>query len=145
MNDFVRMELSVALADSIRILPILIDGARMPAPADLPEDVRRLSTLSAATLSTGKDFHHHAGEIIDAVRRLSVEGGERRFWPDAAAATSGPRAAAEGFTVSFFSRDIQYQCRSCGFTHWIDKLEWARDGERPPEQCPQCGGQGYRE
>ena len=50
VDDFVRMELSVALADSIRILPILIDAARMPAPADLPEDVRRLSTMNAATL-----------------------------------------------------------------------------------------------
>jgi hypothetical protein len=39
-DDFVRRELAVALArPGARVLPVLVDGARMPRSAELPEDI----------------------------------------------------------------------------------------------------------
>ncbi|HEX8071631.1 MAG TPA: toll/interleukin-1 receptor domain-containing protein [Pyrinomonadaceae bacterium] len=36
-NDFVRLEIATALARNIRVIPILVQGAQMPRPEDLPE------------------------------------------------------------------------------------------------------------
>src|ERR1700683_2086180 len=39
-GDYVRQEVRAALAKGILVLPVLVDGALMPAPNLLPEDVR---------------------------------------------------------------------------------------------------------
>ncbi|MCA8901188.1 MAG: toll/interleukin-1 receptor domain-containing protein [Hyphomonas sp.] len=41
-GDFVRLEVSNALKQGIRIIPVLVDGAPMPRAEDLPEDVAQL-------------------------------------------------------------------------------------------------------
>jgi TIR domain len=42
-NDFVRLEIASALARDIDVIPVLVHGARMPAPADLPENLQDLA------------------------------------------------------------------------------------------------------
>ena len=42
-NDYVRIEISTALQRDIRVIPILLDGARMPRANQLPEDLRDLA------------------------------------------------------------------------------------------------------
>jgi ankyrin repeat protein len=49
-NDFVRQEIAVGLRAKVRLIPILIDGAVMPAPETLPEDLRALVRRKAAEL-----------------------------------------------------------------------------------------------
>jgi hypothetical protein len=41
-TDYVRAEVRTALARPVLVLPILVDGAKMPDPAVLPEDVRAI-------------------------------------------------------------------------------------------------------
>jgi hypothetical protein len=51
-NDFVRLEIAEALArDGIQVIPVLVEGAKMPDPDDLPEDIRPLSRRNAIELS----------------------------------------------------------------------------------------------
>jgi formylglycine-generating enzyme required for sulfatase activity len=50
-SDFVRLEIATALARGVRVIPVLLQGAQMPRPQDLPEDLRRLSNLHALELS----------------------------------------------------------------------------------------------
>lgn len=50
-NDFVRREVAAALAASVRVIPILVGGARMPSPRDLPAELAPLATLNALDLS----------------------------------------------------------------------------------------------
>ncbi len=40
VDDYVRLEVAKALERKIRVIPILIQGASMPAPKELPEDLR---------------------------------------------------------------------------------------------------------
>jgi hypothetical protein len=50
-DDFVRLELEAALTRQVRVIPILIDGARMPHAGDLPDSLAKLvrrQTLSSA-------------------------------------------------------------------------------------------------
>jgi hypothetical protein len=41
-NDFVRIEIEAALERKIRVIPVLVDGAPMPMPDDLPDCLTKL-------------------------------------------------------------------------------------------------------
>ena len=49
-HDWNRVELEQALEGSGRVIPLLVDGARMPAEADLPETLRPLARSNALKL-----------------------------------------------------------------------------------------------
>jgi hypothetical protein len=50
-NDFVRRELATALIRGARVIPVLVDGAQMPPPEQLPDELRGLTQRQAAELS----------------------------------------------------------------------------------------------
>ena len=51
-DDFVRLEVAAALRrPGLRVIPVLIQGARMPGPAALPDDLKDLSRRNATELS----------------------------------------------------------------------------------------------
>jgi hypothetical protein len=45
-DDFVRVEVGIALARDIPVVPILLDGAKIPKAAQLPDDLKELSFRS---------------------------------------------------------------------------------------------------
>lgn len=49
--DWVRAEIEIALVQRKIVVPVLVGGVDMPAPASLPETLQPLSRLQAATLS----------------------------------------------------------------------------------------------
>jgi tetratricopeptide (TPR) repeat protein len=50
-NDFVRLELEAALTRNVRVIPILVAGARMPRPDQLPPSLAKLVRRQALELS----------------------------------------------------------------------------------------------
>lgn len=51
-DDFVRLEIDSALAnDGVVVIPLLVEGARMPASSELPTSIRRLARINAMELS----------------------------------------------------------------------------------------------
>jgi hypothetical protein len=56
-GDFVRLEIAKALERGVRVIPVLVAGARMPRADDLPDDLRPLSDHQAMDL---RDAHFHA-------------------------------------------------------------------------------------
>jgi TIR domain-containing protein len=46
-NDFVRIEICAALSRTIPVIPVLLDGARMPDEEQLPEEMRMLARRQA--------------------------------------------------------------------------------------------------
>ncbi len=46
-HDFVRLEIATALRRGIRVIPALVDDARMPSEADLPDDLKELQRRNA--------------------------------------------------------------------------------------------------
>jgi hypothetical protein len=50
-DDFVRLEIEAALTRQVRVIPILIDGARMPHAEDLPDSLAKLVRRQALELS----------------------------------------------------------------------------------------------
>jgi hypothetical protein len=75
-SDHVRAELRAALARSILVLPVVVAGARMPRPKQLPEDVRAITTKNALPLRH-ESFDDDAENIVATV--LGVTAKERRW------------------------------------------------------------------
>jgi hypothetical protein len=53
-QDFVRLEIETALQRNIQIIPVLVKGARMPAPSDLPESISELAFRQAIELTDSR-------------------------------------------------------------------------------------------
>jgi serine/threonine protein kinase len=63
-NDFVRIEIEVALKRQIPLIPVLVGQARMPAASELPTSIRELAFRQATELRSGRNYHHHLSELI---------------------------------------------------------------------------------
>ena len=51
-DDFVRLEIETALSSPrVSLVPVLVEGAEMPRPAELPESIRGLARINAIELS----------------------------------------------------------------------------------------------
>jgi hypothetical protein len=67
-EDFVRMEIATALKRDVQVIPVLVDGASMPISADLPEDLKALTSRNALSVSdTG--FNDEIRRLIAAIER----------------------------------------------------------------------------
>ena len=53
-NDFIHIEIRSALRRSLRIIPVLVKGAKMPAASELPDDIAALSRRHALELSDSR-------------------------------------------------------------------------------------------
>lgn len=74
-DDFVRLEIENALAvPSVRVVPVLVEGASMPRQSELPESIQRLARLNAIELSDRRwtsDLRTLA-EVVDTLARQPV-------------------------------------------------------------------------
>ena len=70
-GDLHRLEVESALASSAITIPVLVEGASMPAPGDLPESIRELAFLHAAEVSVRR-FGSDAGYLADLVRSVAA-------------------------------------------------------------------------
>jgi hypothetical protein len=84
--DWVHREIAEALLDGVRVIPILVEGAPMPAEADLPKDIAGLSRRQYLRL-------HHRNIPYDIARILEEVG---RFVPVPARNPAGHHVAAQG-------------------------------------------------
>ncbi|GKV74642.1 toll/interleukin-1 receptor domain-containing protein [Pseudarthrobacter sp. NCCP-2145] len=53
-DDFVRLEIQAALTRNVRVIPILVDGARMPRADELPESLAKLVRRQALEFSPAR-------------------------------------------------------------------------------------------
>ena len=66
-HDLVRREVATALQGGARVIPVLLDGAAMPEPARLPEDIRALALRNAIELHNTR-FDTDMDRLLAAVR-----------------------------------------------------------------------------
>jgi TIR domain len=67
-NDFVRHELAAALARDVRIIPILVEGAKMPSSTDLPPSLVSLTRRQAFEVRDER-FRFDKQELLKRVDR----------------------------------------------------------------------------
>src|ERR1043166_8632027 len=71
-NDLVRIEIETALRKEIPLIPILVGGAKMPEPTDLPESIREFSFRNAAVVDSGVNFESDTQRIMRSIDLLIV-------------------------------------------------------------------------
>ena len=91
-QDFVRLEVETALRRrDVRVIPLLVDGARMPHSEDLPEELRTLTRRNALELSDLRwryDIGRLMGTLEDVLGTVTM------------AVPAGAEGAAERPTVA---------------------------------------------
>lgn len=71
-TDFVRQEIAAALKRNIPVIPVLLQGAQMPAPERLPEDIRDLAYRNGFELS----HNRWESDVNEMVKRLGLRSPE---------------------------------------------------------------------
>ena len=90
-EDFVRLEVASALRQGRPVLPVLVEGAAMPAESSLPPELRALAQLQALELSDTR-WEYDAERLANAVRALSGHKQRRRRRGALMAAVAGVAA-----------------------------------------------------
>jgi len=93
-RDFVRREVASALQRAdVRVIPVLVDGAAMPAAKDLPDDLQSLRDKQFIEIADGDRWDFDVGRLskvlVDEVGLVA-----RKKWMPFAAATGAALALA---------------------------------------------------
>ncbi len=72
-DDLVRLEIAAALELGILVIPVLVQEARMPAAAELPEGLKNLASRNALAMSDAR-FRSDVDRLIQALEAPTTEG-----------------------------------------------------------------------
>lgn len=75
-DDWVRIEIETALQANIRIVPVLVDGAKMPQANDLPTSLQPLARRHAFILSHAA-FQVEVAQLIAAINKIIGAGAKK--------------------------------------------------------------------
>ncbi len=85
-DDMIRRETRLALASQAKVVPILLDEARMPRPGNLPVDLKALPSINAFALRTAH-FAEDMDDLLDAL--LGNKQGRGSRWREASLTVAG--------------------------------------------------------
>jgi len=69
--DYVRLEVETVLSKNIPVIPLLVGGAKVPKPSDLPAAVADLAYKHAIIVRPGRDFERDIDALISDILRTS--------------------------------------------------------------------------
>lgn len=68
-GDFIRIEIAAALERNIRVIPVLVNGAKMPSNSALPEDLKALNRRHAHELSSSR-WKYDTDQLIEVLSKI---------------------------------------------------------------------------
>jgi hypothetical protein len=106
-KDYVRREIAAALRMKIRVVPVLVGGARLPIIEELPEELRELRQRNAFEIGHGS-FHVDVERLLVFLEKI---------------ATPRTYSVLQAFVLSFYSaalyRDVRRAWRGTGFAYLL--------------------------
>jgi TIR domain/Kelch motif len=72
-RDYVRLEIEQALSTQVRLFPVLVDGALMPNPEELPQSLQGLVRSQAIEISSSR-YRYDVGRLLAALEALQPAG-----------------------------------------------------------------------
>jgi hypothetical protein len=89
-GDPVRVEIETAIQHKKPILPLLVNGAKMPEESELPDSLHELHFYNATKVDSGQDFRMHMRRLIDSINETlgTQEGQSPLSTPSAVPATT---------------------------------------------------------
>jgi TIR domain len=115
-NDPVRIEVEAAIQRDIPLIPVLIGGAVMPKPTELPNTLRDFAFRNAANVDSGRNFETDVERLMSSMDRLFRErgleiGAEQR--------QAAPRTREEGSTAIGKARTRRYSQSKTSPRHFL--------------------------
>src|SRR6478735_2935420 len=133
-DDFVTIEIAAALARNIRVIPVLIDGARTPKADKLPDSIKPLVRRNAVEVRNA-NFGRDADSLITKVREaLKTAQPVTRRWPFTTSVAERSRArghwrmVAGGAAALLLVGWIGYQM---GVPVWVPSMQRMQRAEQP--------------
>jgi hypothetical protein len=125
-RDFVRQEIAAALArDDVQVIPVLVEGARMPSETDLPDELKPLARRQAHELADSR-WDYDMGRLADTIEATLGRGarragatGRRRLVLATAAAVVLAVAAAAGWRFLSRPADLDGTWDLPNGSYWI--------------------------
>jgi hypothetical protein len=68
-HDFVRLEIEGALERGVRVIPVLVEGARMPAASELPDSMTPLATREALEITDDR-WKYDVGRLMGVLHQM---------------------------------------------------------------------------
>jgi hypothetical protein len=79
-DDQLRIEVATAIQRGTTVIPILIHGAQMPGPEELPADIRSLAKAEPIEIQSGLPFNTDVQKFIDRLeQKHGLRHPDRRF------------------------------------------------------------------
>lgn len=69
-NDIVRFEIETALRGKTPVVPVLVDGAKMPKPDEIPSSLQDLLFRNGTEVRPDPDFHRDVNRLIEACQHF---------------------------------------------------------------------------
>ena len=66
-DDYVRNEIEAALERKLPLIPVLVNGAKMPPPESLPSEIRELAFRNAIPIRTDPDFRTDVSRLVKRI------------------------------------------------------------------------------
>lgn len=76
-DDLHREEIRTALQRGIHVQPVLVDGARMPREADLPDDIRPLARRNAIEVTDSR-WNYDVGLVLEVIEATLAQSPRRK-------------------------------------------------------------------
>ena len=121
-RDFVRLEVGSALRAAKPVLPVLVEGAQMPAEDALPADLRALARLQGLELSDTR-WEYDVERVARAIRGLTGRGplqrSKRALMLAGAGVLIGALAAVAGYKALSRPPDVSGRWNLPNGSFWI--------------------------
>jgi formylglycine-generating enzyme required for sulfatase activity len=131
-SDFLRIEIATALQRDIPVIPILLDGARMPKADQLPKDLEELSVRNGLDIRHAS-FHPDMDKLIRGLK--GAQASHRTTTgpsdPTSPAPPQDDRMRAEGRVL--VDATIVRNANGKWFLPGTGRTEWFKDHETAPE------------
>jgi hypothetical protein len=73
-DDPIRVEVETAFQQQVPVVPVLLNGAPLPRPEELPASLREITHRNAAQLRSGPDYHLDCDRLIRGLEELARSG-----------------------------------------------------------------------
>lgn len=73
-EDFIRLEIATALKRNIRVIPVLVGGAVMPAASGLPDDLKPLTRRQAQELTDNR-WDYDTEQLVKIIEKAGIKRG----------------------------------------------------------------------
>ena len=138
-DDFVTIEIAAALARNIRVIPVLIDGARTPKAEKLPDSIKPLVRRNAVEVRN-TNFGRDAKSLITKIREaLKTAQPMTRRWPFTTSVAERSRVrghwrmVAGGAAALLLVGGVGYLT---GVPVWVPSMQRMQRAEQPLLKAP---------